>query len=586
MEPSPAKRRRTAPPSQDASQNISSRPSYMSPTKTSLARFHSNIVPQPTEPTTLRSKGRLLLDQRVSAIQGGRRSASKVSQPPDPISAADATFLNSVARAAGALLVGSQDDASSQADKLPPISSQVSHSTGRTLSVPELIVDNRDPEPRASPPMDAADVDKAQPISSAVQCQIGTQTDDSGEVSQLEDAEARTKAMNETSLPELGNSSDHHKQNQSTTSDADGICSNDEDLVLYSTPTRRETIVLEDNEPRLPSTPRQLGIEPPRSMPTGILSTSPNQKSERRRLSGTKSSPLKPKDVAPMQHVVETQDESSLGPRRSIRELAARTLESLDQRLEHFHTYPRIAPITAASALPKSDPLYKVIPFVSLNISASYEMTIKEDGVGHSIRDVIFRSPNSILVVEIRMFLKEGSNKVTSITILGLSSWASSELGTWLKAPIADRTQDAIARAVGRFWDMTETRACCWYDCRDDFDHLIDHTVSPTSKNAIQTSEPVSISEDFLSEKLVNFLGRETVRFKDSAVSLHVTWAIDFTPSGEVTSRVSAHASFPPSWAKEQNDLSRVDQVFARLVRLGKPVHEAICCVIEVIFPK
>ena len=49
----------------------------------------------------------------------------------------------------------------------------------------------------------------------------------------------------------------------------------------------------EDGELSLPSTPSQLGLEPPRKRPTGPLLTSPSKRLRRRRTSTAKSSPLK-----------------------------------------------------------------------------------------------------------------------------------------------------------------------------------------------------------------------------------------------------------------------------------------------------
>ena len=75
----------------------------------------------------------------------------------------------------------------------------------------------------------------------------------------------------------------------------------------------------ENGEPSLPSTPSQLGLEPPRERPKGPLFSSPTKRLRKKVRSPVKSSPLKPPDVAPEHSNQRPKPQlASLGPRRYI----------------------------------------------------------------------------------------------------------------------------------------------------------------------------------------------------------------------------------------------------------------------------
>ena len=97
-------------------------------------------------------------------------------------------------------------------------------------------------------------------------------------------------------------------------------------LQIPSTPTQRRSHVLtsgmgigEDGEPSLPSTPSQLGLEPPLEKPKGLLFSSPSKRPRRKGRSASKTSPLKSPDVPP-EHPTQTQKSlaASLGSQRYI----------------------------------------------------------------------------------------------------------------------------------------------------------------------------------------------------------------------------------------------------------------------------
>lgn len=95
---------------------------------------------------------------------------------------------------------------------------------------------------------------------------------------------------------------------------------------LPSTPTQRGPYVPtsgmgigDDGEPSLPSTPSQLGLEPPRERPKGLLFSSPSRRPRRKGRSSAKSSPLKPPDNPPEHpHQKQKSPIANLGPRHYI----------------------------------------------------------------------------------------------------------------------------------------------------------------------------------------------------------------------------------------------------------------------------
>ena len=82
-----------------------------------------------------------------------------------------------------------------------------------------------------------------------------------------------------------------------------------------SSPTARRIERDDDGEPRLPSTPSQLGLEPPPEPPKGLQSSSPSRRSKRRKRSALESSPLKPREEPFKELAPRSRERSSLGSR-------------------------------------------------------------------------------------------------------------------------------------------------------------------------------------------------------------------------------------------------------------------------------
>ena len=580
MAPSPSKKRRTSVgtiqvstsnknfegQNEDKNDRIPGPASYMSPTKASLARSHPHLLPR-TEAAP-RSKGKLLLEQRISALKSKQ---SNTNHPP----------------------------------------------SGKTHVIVQPAVNAEEQEPRASPP-EAGNEDFIAP--STQQPPVLERAEVSQADRPAKDFEAGSSAIVESVFPASSGAITTERLTESvdniheTTNHADN-----EKPALPSTPVKNAIHEIEPAEPRLPTTPRQLGLEPPARKPTGTLSLSPKPKRKLRRHSSIKSSPLKPKEAAAVvQQTVEIQDESSLGPCRSFSDYASTTSieKAQDFPLSENHssgTEFSTIPMRASKDLAASDPLFNLQASLSLAVSASDEIEpIQAEPHGLRSRVVMLNSLDNVLVVKLRMFIKKNSNKVASVVVIQLSPWTSPELGSWLKAPATDRSQGAIAKAISRYWDMAETRAFCWHECEQEFGHLIDSTTEATNhpadidrsheKTAVQQNNdmnPVLEKKPTETQKVPSdpggatppppplLLSQQHLAFSDRIALLHINWTIRFTPSGEATSILSARASYPESWSGEAvyDDLARTGEAFARLVKMGKTVHEAVGALIGVVFP-
>ena len=288
MDSSPSKRRRTSPSTSIAvtventdlgllPQNGASpsrrRSSFMSPTKASLARFHPSLLrrAKSAEPPRPVSEGTHSSVEQDSAISDRKNGivvhvAGSDSEELNPV-------MNGVEKRQGLLATPRRrsrtlGESSASAHQDPCVTS---------------------PNPRASPP------EEAREEGTAVNGTNGGQQEPVAEV-------ADTGDPGITVVPD---------------SQKPQLLSTPKQCGPYF-PTSGMGIG-EDGEPSLPSTLSQLGLEPPREKPKGLLFSSPSRRSRRKGRSSAKSSPLKPSNVPP-EHSYQKQKISvaNLGPRRYI----------------------------------------------------------------------------------------------------------------------------------------------------------------------------------------------------------------------------------------------------------------------------
>ena len=244
----------------------------MSPTKASLARFHPSLLPRAKSAEPPRPVSKELHDtiEHDSVVAGGTNG---IGHPAGAASKVLESEMNGMEKRQGLL-------ATSRPRSQNPGEGSPSAKQAQFL---------RNPGPQASPPEEARDK------GAAINGTNGGRHEPIAEVADIESTDI-------TVVPGGQNSQ------------------------IPSTPTQSKSYVPasgmgvgEDGEPSLPSTPSQLGLEPPQERPKGLLFSSPSRRLRRKGRSSAKSSPLKSLDV-PSEHPNQEQKSSTvnLGPRRYI----------------------------------------------------------------------------------------------------------------------------------------------------------------------------------------------------------------------------------------------------------------------------
>ena len=385
-----------------------------------------------------------------------------------------------------------------------------------------------------------------------------------------------------------------------------------------------ETRTGEDGEPRLPSTPTQLGLEPPPEPPKGFLLSSPSRRPKRKIRNTAKSSPLKPRSSATEEVTVDGQERSSLGPRKYYSHIKEATNsdnvissalqhakpDSLTHRLSLFLPFSKRPPPPLPR--PPTPPRVVLDSLPDAPNSTSNPVTAAEDSIKTAPSDdpqlrrkeITFTSPQNLLMVKIHLTMNLSTNKTTDIALTRISSWAATELGTWLQKSMVDRDLATIRDDINHYWRLSEIRAECWIQCEDEFGHLLSESISmdthvtehsettsgkrPKDRRKVDNPTSSSALEHISArQSLHHHLGRTSLLFAQSPVSLLISWKLVFdTATGKLESHISAHAAFPNSWIQAEggSELARVGDAFDELLRAGKGVFEAVAVVAGLIF--
>lgn len=615
--PSP-KRRKTSPstslgvdasntqtrsPSRGSGPSTRFRASYLSPTKASLARFHPNLLPPSNTAATKRSSSRGSQGpdlSRSSAVDGAQSQVGGIHTITRPVTPSRETTLP-VPDTTGRI------DGGSPVRNIPSVSGGLSAAPRRRSRTPGRYASlSKDVsyDPRASPPQAATETDSVR----------GTANEP---VKQNQAPHVATEPGHtaERGLPGPG-----------------GV--GEEDYELPTIPrtlgngvdpgTRRDV----DEEPRLPPTPTQLGLEPPPAPPNGLLLSSPSRRPKRRTRTSAKSSPLKPRTSGTTETAVDDQEQSRLGPRVYYSSIQQATPDnenansntsqhtkhdSLAQRLSLFLPFSkRPAPPVPR---PPTPPLIVLDVLPDPSHSALNTVTATEDSVESPPSDnpqlcrkeVTFTSPQNLLVVKVQVTVDVTTRKTTDITLSSINPWAASEIGTWLRKLFDGRDLAAVRDAINRYWRLSEIRANCWLQCEQKFGNLLtdstsldihdatksQNTTSNRPKGRLKPTHPSTPSPP--SPPLTNpppppplhhHLPRSTLLLFHPPISLLISWRLAFDLTGKLESHIDAHAAFPNSWMQVEGgeELARVGEAFDGLLRGGKGVFEAVEVVVGVVF--
>ena len=632
MDSSPSKRRRTSPSTsiavtventnleslpQDGASSTIRQPSFMSPTKASLARFHPSLLPraksaEAPRPVSVEIHGSIENDSAPS----GRTNGAEVNVA-GTASEQFESGINGVAKSLGLQVTPrrkspSPGEGSARAKRGPSVTS---------------------PVPRASPP------EEARPK--------GTKDDGTNGGQQQPVADiAGIGNSGITFIPDSQNSQ------------------------LPSTPKQREPHVPtsgmgvgEDGEPSLPSTPSQLGLEPLWEKSQGLLFSSPIRRSRRKGRSSAKSSPLKSLDPLPKtSNQKQKSSIADLGPRRYIdntptpplpkeevllielqtrlhnlesqlQDIEVKLLQQIlasswqenggkegeykaQQRKEVVQRSTKIVqlrdevrqirtaqsieatPVAATKALTLTQRLAKFLPFAIVSHSPESRFPPpKTNGVNHTLdsdtmqiavtpfinisnasllpttadndflqrQDVLLSTPQESLKCDLQITTNINAHQITKLETQALSSWAEPELGSWLRGPREKMEVAVLGRAFGRYWEVAKIRGKCWMSCKQEFTNLV--------ANAPESNSPLL------------YLGMQDLIFARSNVQLKLTWHISLNDQGEVESHSSACPRFPAAWQQEANsELTKVGDAFMMLVE-DRGIPEAIGTICKVVFP-
>jgi len=193
------------------------------------------------------------------------------------------------------------------------------------------------------------------------------------------------------------------------------------------------------------------------------------------------------------------------------------------------------------------------------------------------------------------------------LTLVSVSSSADQELGTWIRETAVGGDIAVIGWGCGRYWEVTSIRARCWYRCCREFrellpDYIKENRVGTPLLTQNGVMGPIASSDSYGNEEnstgdhdrlklvisrasLLVHLGRQSLQFTRSGVSLLISWVIGIDWGGEVESFVSASTSFPASWrnADVRASLDNVGGVFDKLVR-ERGVFAAVKVVVGLLF--
>jgi hypothetical protein len=159
-----------------------------------------------------------------------------------------------------------------------------------------------------------------------------------------------------------------------------------------------------------------------------------------------------------------------------------------------------------------------------------------------------------------------GNPTVDSLHISNLSPWAKREVGEWFDARAEEGDISAVGFALGRYWDISTTRAQCWVRCCEELGHLVtcatdaqrsdkgerQKTGGKEAQRQVgedeemhDANEAQNVPKSISKRELHSHLGRQELILKNDDVILRISWHLGFDWTGEVESVIAAKAAFP-----------------------------------------
>ena len=293
---------------------------------------------------------------------------------------------------------------------------------------------------------------------------------------------------------------------------------------------------------------------------------------------------------------------------------------SISTRLANLLPFSRRPPppspksVTSKSAPPRHQPIRLEEPLPYLQAFTPLEISSIDTLITSSTIDepylqqqqITLTSPEHLLRVELQLTVDATIEAVHSLSLVAISPWADSELGTWIRKQAPKGDISSIGWACGRFWEVASIRATCWKRCQEKYSHLLpnaeiqsgdlehvgkvrsDGTRARTeSPNAGIEAESISgLTSATGRNVLLAHMGSQSLLFTRAGVSLLIVWHICFDWTGEVENHVSASGVFPASWRKadKRASLGRVGELFEKLVQ-DRGVSPSVEVVVRLLFP-
>ncbi|KAF2660514.1 hypothetical protein K491DRAFT_621039 [Lophiostoma macrostomum CBS 122681] len=190
--------------------------------------------------------------------------------------------------------------------------------------------------------------------------------------------------------------------------------------------------------------------------------------------------------------------------------------------------------------------------------------------------------PQKLLTSTLALTIDGITHEVIDLQVARLSSWASRELGAFVRIKADAKDVSTVCWAISSFWELAKKRAEFWHRCEGAFSHLIPGRTSNDTENVVVRGKP---SEAMVRKDLLRHLGRDILVLEDAHVVLKITWRIGFDWTGEAVSTVGVEPAFPRIWseADENDNLKKIPDTFSSLLE-RQGVFEATNTMVTLLF--
>ncbi len=248
------------------------------------------------------------------------------------------------------------------------------------------------------------------------------------------------------------------------------------------------------------------------------------------------------------------------------------------------------------------------------SLSPPSSMTVVENGdpgrppetLGQ-LRDITFSAYQKLMVVTVQLMADKATGKYLITNVSSISSWADAELRPWLRTEGRSFDRNTIEQAIKSYWKTSLIRASCWKRCEDEIgatcikptlDSITNEPEITSSRENLPGTQTVVCphltdppgnaatapsSSSFIfkptGHSIQPHLGRQSLLFTQTPVSLLIIWKITITTAGTAQNHISAHPAYPKRWAdtEEGPALAKVEEAFdGLLARKGVSVFESI----------